>query len=166
MSHSDADSAPTPSRHASASEKLRADILTTLKPLAAAVRAIQNTQAEVREDGGEFLDACQAALRAVLAVEGLEKVAEAVKDDLRTLLAGALEMGPGIVRSETHTASIGSAKRSVIITGDVPEIWMSSPKPTPDKRRIGEVLDKGQTLPFATLSNGGAPVLTIKTRKD
>lgn len=151
--------------HASV-DALRADLAAAIKPLAPAVRGIQGVQAELREGDGEFLGVCQVALRAVLAVEALEAVAEGVKDDLRALLAGALEIGPGIVRSETHTASIGEAPRGVVITGEVPDTWMSAPKPTPDKRRIAEALKRGQALPFATLSNGGAPVLAIKARKE
>ena len=120
-------------------------------------------RADCTVGGGDLSEACRAALRSVLAAEAVENAAKCAAQAMRKLLTEALEAGPGIVRTSSHTASTGKARRKVIITGTVPPEWLIAPPPKPDTERIAQALDKGP-LPFATLSNGGEPVLSIRTR--
>lgn len=152
---------------ADAAARLRADALARLAPLAGPVRHLADLQRDLREAEGDYTETCQDVLRAVLAVEAAEDAAKAAREALRALLTDALDMGPGIVRTDTHTASVGKGRRAVVITGDVPPEWLVQPPPRPDKERIREALERSEALAFATLAGGnGEPLLTIRARRD
>lgn len=74
------------------------------------------------------------------------------------------EIGLNKVERPAFTLSIRAGSPKVIITDEeqVPETLMRVKK-EPDKTAIGDLLKAGQTLPYATLSNG-EPSLQVRTK--
>ena len=115
----------------------------------------------------DLSNALRAGINVVLAASALTEAAEALARDAREALAECMwETGATGIRTAHHSASVAQAKPSVIITGDVAPQYMRSPAPVPDKSAIARALQAGEPVANARLSNGGAPTLTIRLRKE
>lgn len=129
-------------------------------------------------EGGDAMDAIDAALRAALHAEDMADAANkranelferserygARARDLRAACFAALD-ALGMRRRELPdvTASVRAGPKKVQITGIVPDEYRRHPPPQDDLRKIKDDLQDGKDLDFAYLSNG-SPYLQV-TRK-
>ena len=129
-------------------------------------------------EGGNAMDAIDAALRAALHAEDMAEAAsnraKQLMDradrygdrarDLRAACFAALD-ALGVRRRELPdaTASVRTGPKRVQITGIVPDEYKRHPPPQDDLRKIKDDLQDGKSLDFACLSNG-APYLQVNRK--
>ena len=125
--------------------------------------------AEALHDAEDVMDAMKSVATLALAAEGLRDAANAVNEASRAVLAEVMmSTGCGSVRTETHSVGVSEGRRGLVITDPsaVPETMMNAPTaPSPNRALILKALLAGDGLPFAELTNGGAPYLTFRSIK-
>jgi hypothetical protein len=132
--------------------------------VAAAVSRARDAQATFRE-AEDVIQVMGATAGLILALEALEEAAKRAETAMRAVLAETMwSTGATTFRTEAHTVSAKEATRRVVITGQVPPELMVPQPPKPDLDGIKQRLRDGR-LDFAELSNGGPPVLQIRTRE-
>ncbi|HKD76308.1 MAG TPA: siphovirus Gp157 family protein, partial [Ktedonobacterales bacterium] len=107
----------------------------------------------------------RAAGSLLLAAEAIADAAKHIDATARATLAQTLmDTGACSIRSATHTFSASPGRQSVTITSidDVPPHLLRQPPPSPDKVKILRLLKAGESVPGCELSNGSAPILTVK----
>lgn len=129
--------------------------------------ALSDCMKAIRADGAKIDNE---ALELVGILENLERQTKYVRELLRTELAQQMQAdGVTGMQSQNWKASLSEAARTAIIIDEkalkaaMPGLW----EPQPDKMNkteLNKLVRKGE-LPGVTLSNGGAPVLRVSTRK-
>lgn len=119
------------------------------------------------EPTADLMDALRAAPGVILAAEEIEVAAKAMAKTARDVLATVMEStGATRIDCPYHVVSIADAPRRVILDGPVPDEWMRTPPPEPDKTAIGKALRAGHVVPNATLSNGAPCTLRISAKRE
>lgn len=123
-------------------------------------------QAALVENAADLDPALVGMVSLILATE---QAAEALTLDakrLRATLAAVMDdTGCPSVRAPFHTAAVSAARQVVVVIGPVPQEYMRTPEPAPDKVALLRALKDGETINGAQLSNGGGPVLSIRARE-
>lgn len=134
--------------------------------IAAAITGLRAADQGLRS-ASDLTDALAAGAEFLLALEALAETATGAARAAREALASTMwETGATGFRTAHHSVSVAEPRRSVVVTGDVPAEFMRQPPPAPDKHALHKALSAGQIVPGATLSNGGAPILTIRPLKE
>lgn len=148
-------------------DQLRKSVIDCTGSIGVAVQGLKEAKA-ASSWGNDIIAEMRATISFIVALEAAELVLATAAKSVRAALVVSMEdTGSPAIQTEFHTASTKRAPRSVVITGTVPDAMMAPiepPKPKPDLSAIKAAL-KGGPLPYAHLSNGGAAVLAITTRK-
>lgn len=125
---------------------------------------------EAREVGEAHAD--KEAIEGIVALENIEKAAKEGQRILRDAMAEYMSENGLLGFNSTHySAGLSAAPQTVTVT-DENAVRAARPdlfEPQPDKLNRTELTKKlkhGDAVPGATLSNGGAPRLVIRARKD
>lgn len=130
------------------------------KPVSAARMA--NMEAD------DLVPQMRATVAGILACEALAEAAKHAEAACRTALAATMaDTGLTSFETEGHTAGLSDAARLAVIDDAklIPEQFLPAREPLPDRAAIRKALLSGTPVPGAHLSNGGAPTLTIRSRK-
>ena len=132
----------------------------------AAITMFGATAARARLDVS-LEDRIRAVGEMIVATEALAEQSEAFAKAARAAVARTMaDIGATPVElSDGRVMNWSNGARRVVITGAVPEAYMTPPQvvaPKPDTAAIAALLKKGVQIPNCTLSNGGDPVLVIK----
>lgn len=149
---------------------LRAGVLSQNEAIRSAVTAYGNAVRafmEASAEGGDLVDAMQAAPAVILAAEMLADSAGVADKEARRILAQQMmETGCTTVRTDHHTISAVDAPRRAFVSDmtQVPEAYVQTVKKA-DLTAIGAEFRAGRSVPGCALTNGGEPTLRILTKK-
>ncbi|NHN85771.1 hypothetical protein GOB93_14130 [Acetobacter musti] len=114
----------------------------------------------------------QEAIEAVPALEAIEKAAKAARELLRgRIAADMLQNGVTGYQSRHYEADLARSAIKAIVTDEAklrkqcPEFFERQ-LPKLKRAELTDALKQGQTIPGATLSNGGEPHIVVRARKD
>lgn len=115
----------------------------------------------------DLVDRMKAAALLVLYAEKAEAAFAQVVRDARTALAEVMAENGVTLDLEHHTVFTADRGGIVRITDEaaIPREFFRTPPPAPDKVALGKALREGQSIPGAVLSNGGAPTLNFRSKK-
>lgn len=134
-----------------------AQIKAAVDAYGAAARPLRDPANAARKD--------QNLYRLILALEAMQAVAKDAEAAARAALVEEMEENGALqIECEWHKVSLADVPRSVIITGPVPDEFMSTPEPKPDKPSIAKALKNGP-LTFAKFNNGGPKALRFTSKK-
>jgi len=135
-----------------------------LVPVSIGVRQAIAVQAALR-DAEDLVPVMQAAVQMILACEVMQETAKAAETAARQALAEAMSLGCTTIQAGAHTASLRDAPQTAVVThlADLPVEFLTTPSPRPDLPAIRKALLKGP-VPGATLSNGGAATVQIRSK--
>lgn len=140
-----------------ASDSLRSAVLARYDELRALV---QHTSAAVLalRGAGDLMDVLREADKFSLALEALAELAKAMHADADRALCRAMEQtGAPAFRTSSHTVSTRRNPAVVEIADEnaVPDSYMNTPKPKPDRAKIMAAVKADKTINWATLREGG-----------
>jgi hypothetical protein len=121
-------------------------------------------QAVTRDD---LVDAMGSMVEAILAAEQLQKAAvDAVKTARATLAAQMLETGATQIASGHHLAHLSRRPAALVIDDpkELPAEYLMQPPPIPDRKRIHDAIDAGQSVAGASIVRPNDMVLSIRNR--
>jgi hypothetical protein len=115
----------------------------------------------------DLVAAMGAALDVIRCAEHLHDVAELAAKDARNELAKQMsETGCHQVATATLTGYLQKKPAYVMIDGEsaIPQEFMATPAPKPDKHALKSALDGGREIPGASLIRPNEAALAIRTR--
>lgn len=143
---------------------VRGQMYDALAPVSSAVKQAIAAQTAMRNTD-DLLPTMQAAIGVILALEAMHTAAKQAEVTARQALAEAMSLGCTTIQAGAHTASLRDAPQTAVVThlADLPVEFLTTPSPRPDLPAIRKALLKGQ-VPGATLSNGGAATVQIRSK--
>jgi hypothetical protein len=134
--------------------------------LVAAINAYRAARATLA--GDDVITAMQATARLAIAAEAIKDAAAEAEAGYRKALAVAMiDTGCPAVRTEHHTVSITEPKPKLKVMDSKllhPDYWKT--KLIPDEEKIKEAHARGFMPAGVALTNGSAPFITIRAKKD
>ena len=142
-------------------------IMGSLMLIAEPVRYLLAEQEKIPEASNHFVAMQQSAVSVIMACDALQLAAKGAEAQCRVALATAMALGSTTVRTADFTVSLRAAAQRVLITDEaaIPARYMVQPPPKPDLVAISALLRGGKVIPGVSLTNGGADIVSIRTRK-
>ena len=142
-------------------------LMGALMLIAEPVKYLLAEQERIPEGPNHFVAMQQSAVNVIMACDALQSAAKGAEAQCRVALATAMALGSTTVRTEHFSVSLRAATQRVLITDEaqIPARYMVQPPPKPDLAAISALLRSGRTLAGAELTNGGADIISIRTRK-
>jgi hypothetical protein len=117
----------------------------------------------------DLIGAARCVADTIRHIEAVIREAEAARQALADTLRDVMdETGMPGVRVEGGTWHLSDAPARLVITDEtlIPVSMMEEPPPRPDREAIKRVLRNGGTVPGASLSNGGPPILKFRSNRE
>ena len=142
-------------------------VFNALTLIAQPVKYLLAEQEKIPEASNHFVAMQQSTVNVIMACDALQLAAKNAEAQCRVALAEAMALGSTTVRTEHFSVSLRAAAQRVLITDEaaIPARYMVQPPPKPDMVAISALLRSGRTLAGAELTNGGADIVSIRTRK-
>jgi hypothetical protein len=118
---------------------------------------------------GDLVAAARALADTIRHLESVIREADAARQACADTLRDVMdETGMTSVRVDGGTWHLREASTRVVVTDEtaIPPSLMCQPPPRPDREAIKRALAKGGTVPGATLTNGGPPVLAFRPTRE
>ena len=142
-------------------------LMGALTLIAQQAKCLLAEQERIPEASNHFVAMQQSAVSVIMACDALQLAGKNAEAQCRVALATAMALGSTTVRTTDFTASLRAAAQRVLITDEaaIPARYMVQPPPKPDMVAIAAHLRAGQDIPGVSLTNGGADIVSIRTRK-
>ena len=142
-------------------------VFNALTLIAQPIKYLLAEQEKIPEASNHFVAMQQSTVSVIMACDALQLAAKNAEAQCRVALATAMALGSTTIRTEHFSVSLRAAAQRVLITDEaaIPARYMVQPPPKPDMVAISALLRGGKVIPGVSLTNGGADIVSIRTRK-